>query len=118
MALHPSNPKDPFASLSFTLPFLGIYSVVWLIIGGPLELAVIAASYSDLPLGTAFVEAFRRLGWQLPLLSGLYLVAFLLSFTGVFACCVGLVFTFPILSNVMALEYLYYFPPAPSNPMP
>ena len=89
----------------------GSFLIFWLLVSGPLYLGAAAATFSDLPTLEAFGQAFKRLRWQCPLISILFTVAAIVGSLGFIACCVGIIFTFPIWTNVIALHYTYYFPP-------
>ncbi len=96
--------------------FSGIYLIIfliWLFISGPMYLGASAAMFSDMPVLEAYKQGFMRPGAHGILLSILVFVASILSGLGAILCCVGVIFTFPIVTNVVALHYIYYFPSVP-----
>ncbi len=98
------------------LAALGVWFLVYLTIYGPMTVGAVAAVYGEYDPITAFGEAFRKIGWKSPLLSMLLLLTGLLSVIGVLACCVGMLFTIPLVTNVTALHYAYFFaPPSPAQ---
>jgi hypothetical protein len=97
-------------NLAVYFGFLGILGIIWLVLGGPLYLGAAAATFSDLPPLQGYIEAFKRVGWKAPLLSLLFALAGIVSGLGLVLCCFGLIFTLPIVMNVVALHYTYYFP--------
>jgi hypothetical protein len=111
LALPAPDPRNPLSGMTTIFALSGGLLIFWLLVGGGIYLGAAAVAFSDLPIGKAFTEAFRRLGWQLPLLSGLYIIAGIVSAVGIFACCIGIIATLPIAYIVIALHYCYYFPP-------
>ena len=99
-------PLDPVMFVVPLLLFLFMFFAM-----GPSYLAITASVFSGLKPVTCYVESFRRMGWNALLLSLLLILASFVSGLGIIACCVGIIFTFPIFTNVIALHYLYYFPP-------
>jgi hypothetical protein len=107
------------ASGPFTHVFAVYYWMAMLIpalIIGPMAMGLSAAMFSKMPILEAYREGFRRTGWPGILLSFVILLATILGASGFIGCCVGVIFTGPILSNVIALHYLYYFPPQQPEP--
>ncbi|HWD39605.1 MAG TPA: hypothetical protein VG944_12205 [Fimbriimonas sp.] len=102
-----SNFSD-WAVEDFLVTFL-IAAVWWVLVQGPLLVAATAALTSKRPIDRISV-AFQRMGWKSVAFGLLYLVATLYSFLGLMGCGIGILFTFGISSNVVALHYAYFFP--------
>lgn len=100
--------------VSFAI-YLGILLLIipGMIATGLLGLAGFAAYDQGLSPGEAIKWSVERSKPHLWALFGLFFVAGLVSGLGVFLCCVGLLFTFPILGIVMGLTY-GTFVPAPA----
>jgi hypothetical protein len=96
-------------------PLYWIGNLVMALLNGPVLMGFCAAMFSTWPILEAFGEGFRRTGWQGILLSLSLLVAIIAAASGFIAFGVGALFTGPILTNVIALHYLYYFPPEPEH---
>lgn len=87
-----------------------ILFVISLFIFGPLTLYPVVVLITELSPTEALKETFRRVGRQAPLLSLLFLLAALVAGMGALACCVGLLFTFPLYLIIAGLHAHYFFP--------
>jgi hypothetical protein len=74
---------------------------------------MMAATHSAMT-GTTAIESlqttFRRLGPRWPLLGLVSTLANIVAGLGVLLCCIGILLTYPIGTNVIALHYTYFFP--------
>jgi hypothetical protein len=78
---------------------------------GTIYMAMTAAGVGGYGPIIAYKETLRRMGWQSLMMSLLVFVATIVGSLGLIACCIGVLFTYPIFTNVIALHYLYFFPP-------
>lgn len=109
--------QHDLAKDSFSTPVIGAYlftlflAILWLLFAqGPLLLGSIAASISERAPLESFSVAYKRMGWNAAMFGLLYFVATLASGLGLVACCIGVIFTYALSTNVVALHYTYYFP--------
>jgi hypothetical protein len=89
----------------------------YLIVLGPMKIGACAAIFSDLPVRTAYAEAFRRTGMKAILLSLVLALAGLFAALGLFIGCAGILLTLVGYTNAVALHYTFYFPPEPPGQM-
>jgi hypothetical protein len=118
--------KGMIVAIGFSASVLALTLVYMLTLYGTILLGSVAAVCSDMDPFAVFGEGLRRVGWKSPLLSMMFLLAGILAGLGFFACCVGILFTFPLMTNVVALHYAYFFgvqqdmpvAPGPNYPPP
>jgi hypothetical protein len=88
----------------------GVFLIVYLLVWGSMLVAGTASIFTDrspIECGKLMVE---RLGWNNVMLGLLNTLASFLSGMGVFLCCIGVLVTYPLAPNVIALHVLYCFP--------
>jgi|GEM_PF-3239967 len=98
-----------------------IVSIVFLVLGfliflgcyGPILLAATHSAMTGAKAPESLSEAFSKVRSNILSLGFLTMAAMICSGLGVFACCIGMVVTYPIAPNVLALHYTYYFPLQP-----